>query len=66
MRNDKNNKRDIVAVFFMFILGLKEEKNKKYSPEECATNIAYLFKDYSEFKNYFLQYGLVDMDDELF
>lgn len=66
MRKDKNNKRDIEAVFFMFISGLKEEKNKKYSPEECAINIAYLFKDYSEFKNYFLQNGLVDMDDEFF
>lgn len=64
--NKKNKKLDMEAKLFMFILDLKEEKNKKYSPEECATNIAYLFKDYSEFKNYFLQYGLVDMDDEFF
>ena len=52
--NKKNNKNkvDMGAKLIMFILNLKEEKNKQYSHEECATNIAYLFKDYSEFKNY--------------
>ena len=38
----------------MALLHLKEEKFKKYSFEECQTNIVYLFDNYEDFKNYFI------------
>lgn len=65
--NKKQNKKkmDIEAKMFMYLLHLKEEKNKEYSFEECEKNIAYLFDDYFEFKNYFLQNGFTDIRDDL-
>lgn len=65
--NKKQNKKrmDIEAKMFMYLLHLKEEKNKEYSVEECEKNIAYLFDDYCEFKNYFLQNGFTDIRDDL-
>lgn len=64
--NKKNNKNkvDMGAKLIMFILNLKEEKNKQYSHEECAINITYLFENYDEFKKYFLENGLVDVSDD--
>lgn len=64
--NKKNNKNkvDMEAKLSMFILNLKEEKNKQYSHEECAINITYLFENYDEFKKYFLENGLVDVSDD--
>ena len=59
------NKRDIEAKLFMALLHLKEEKNKKYSVEECEKNIAYLFENYDEFKNYFKLNGFDDISDDL-
>lgn len=50
---------------FMFILCLKEEKNKKYSIDECDKNIAYLFKNYDELKSYFIKNGVVDINKEI-
>lgn len=65
--NKKQNKKkiDIEAKMFMYLLHLKEEKNKEYSFEECEKNIAYLFDDFGEFKNYFLQNGFTDIRDDL-
>ena len=56
---------DIEARVFMFILCLKEEKNKKYSIDECDKNIAYLFKNYDELKSYFIKNGVVDINKEI-
>ena len=56
---------DIEARVFMFILCLKEEKNKKYSINECDKNIAYLFKSYDELKSYFIKNGVVDINKEI-
>lgn len=63
IQNKKNI--DIEAKLFMYLLHLKEEKNKEYSIEECEKNIAYLFDNYDEFKNYFLQNGFIDICDDL-
>ena len=59
------NKKDIEAKIFMALLHLKEEKLKKYSVEECQTNIVYLFDNYEEFKNYFVLNGFDDISDDL-
>lgn len=67
MNNKKsNNKIDIEAYLFLTLFHLKEEKNKEYSAELCKKNIAYLFDDYDEFKNYFYQNGISDISDEIF
>ena len=51
--NKKQNKKkiDIEAKMFMYLLHLKEEKNKEYSFEECEKNIAYLFDDFVKSMN---------------
>lgn len=59
------NKKDIEAKLFMALLHLKEEKFKKYSVEECQTNIVYLFDNYEDFKNYFVLNGFDDIGDDL-
>jgi len=64
-KRQNKNKVDIEAKLFMYLLHLKEEKNKEYSFEECEKNIAYLFDDFGEFKNYFLQNGFTDIRDDL-
>lgn len=58
-------KVDIEAKMFMFILNLKEEKNKMYSAEECDKNIVYLFDNFDEFKSYFETNGLDYKDKDL-
>ena len=66
MEKEQNIKeRDIDAELFLSILHLKEEKNKVYSCEECEKNVVYLFDNYDEFKNYFLQNGFTNMHDVL-
>ena len=59
------NKKDIEVKLFMALLHLKEEKFKKYSVEECQTNIVYLFDNYEDFKNYFVSNGFDDIGDDL-
>ena len=59
-------KFDIEAQLFLFILGLKEEKNKEYSIDECAHHIAYIFKDYEEFRSYFINNGCTRAYDDDF
>ena len=59
------NKKDIEAKIFMALLHLKEEKLKKYSVEECQTNIVYLFDNYDEFKSYFKVNGFPDISEDL-
>ena len=65
--NKKENRKnvDMEAKMFMFVLHLKEEKNKKYSIGKCETNVAYLFDDYNEFKTYFEVNGCVNLDKDL-
>ena len=61
----KKNKRDLEAKLFMALLHLKEEKNKKYSVEECEKNVAYLFDNYKEFRTYFELNGFADISSDL-
>ena len=63
MRKESNI--DIEAKLFMFILRLKEEKNKKYSIDECDEHIVYLFDSYEELKSYFIKNGINDINSEL-
>jgi len=65
--NKKENKRkiDIEAKLFIALLHLKEEKNKKYSIEECERNVAYVFENFEEFKTYFELNGFADISDDL-
>lgn len=64
---EKINKKkvDIEAKLFMFLLNLREEKEKKYSFVEGKNNIAYIFKSYDEFKSYFLENGVKDVSSEV-
>lgn len=64
-KDKKKNKVDLEAGLFIFVLHLKEEKNKKYSNEECEKNIAYLFDNYDEFKSYFKVNGFPDISEDL-
>lgn len=63
--NKKEKKIDVEAKIFMALLHLKEEKNKKYSIEECEINIVYLFDNYDEFKSYFELNGFTDINKDL-
>lgn len=63
MRKESNV--DVEAKLFMFILRLREEKNKKYSIDECDEHIVYLFDNYEELKSYFIKNGISDINSEL-
>jgi len=66
MKKEKNKKKiDIEAKLFMSVLHLKEQKNKKYSSEECEKNIAYVFDDHDSFKSYFEINGFADISEDL-
>ena len=51
--------------FYTLFAGLKEEKNKYYTPDFNNKRIYYLFENEEEFNNYFKRYG-VNNDDDLF
>ena len=51
-------KLDLEAKLFMYILKLKEEKEKNYSTDECEHNIAYVFENYKSFEDYFINNGV--------
>ena len=58
-------KLDVEALTFLFILNMKEEKNKKYSKSEnCDEHKAYVFNDYEEFKDYFINNGIISIYDD--
>lgn len=57
--------KDIESKIFMFIFHLKEQKNKKYSIEECEKNIVYIFNNDTEFESYFNENGIKDINREL-
>ena len=58
-------KVDIEALLFMFMLNMKEEKKKEYSPsDECDVHKAYVFENYEEFKNYFINNGIIEIYDD--
>ena len=57
---------DIEAWLFMYVLKLKEEKNKEYSVDECDSQIAYKFEDYEDFRNYFINNGCIQAYDDEF
>lgn len=56
---------DLEAYIYITLLGLKEEKEKKYSAEECDKKSIYLFKDANDFKNYFKENGIVEINEEI-
>lgn len=60
-----NTTFDIEAKAFMFILHLKEAKEKKYSAVECDKNIVYLFDNNDDFEAYFIENGIEDINREL-
>lgn len=57
--------KDMDAKLYMFILNLKEEKNKKYNEKGCETNIVYVFEDENDFKSYFTDNGIYDISDKV-
>lgn len=65
MKERNNTDFDIEAKLFMFILRLKEEKNKVYSIEECEEHIAYIFDNEDDFRLYFLKNG-IDISEDIF
>ena len=50
---------DYEAKLFMWFLRLKEEQKKEYSDEEDGNKV-YIFENYSEFSQYFENYGITD------
>lgn len=65
MKKENNNNFDIDAKLFMFILKLKEEKNKVYSIEESEKHIAYTFDNEDDFKSYFTKNGIDDISEDI-
>lgn len=61
----KQKKIDIEAELFVILLGLKEEKNKTFSFNDCDRNIVYLFENVEEYKNYFVLNGFVNINDDI-
>ena len=55
---------DLEALLLVSVLNLKVESNKVYS-ENCDTNLVYVFEDYNEYKNYFINNGFTNISDEL-
>ena len=58
-------KVDLEAELFIKVLGLKEEKIKRYSEEESDLSLVYLFNDYDEYKNYFAIHGFEEITEEI-
>ena len=59
------NKFDIEAMLYMFLLNLKEEKNKQISKSsDCDVHRVYVFNDYEEFLDYFANNGIISIYDE--
>jgi len=59
-------KYDFEAQLFMYLLRLKEEKNKKYSSQECEYDIVYKFDNELELKNYFINNGCMNANNDSF
>ena len=53
------------AIVFLWIFKLKHEKEKKYSNIECKHNIAYIFENEKEFRNYFISNGFIDIEENI-
>ena len=60
-----SKKIDIEAIVFMRMLGLVEEKNKEYSSVECPQNIAYIFDNTDDFKNYFISNSVENIGEDI-
>lgn len=58
-------KVDLEAELFIKVLGLKEEKIKRYSEEESDLSLVYLFNDYDEYKNYFVIHGFEEITEDI-
>ena len=55
-------KLDMEALIYLFILNMKEEKSKEYSKSEnCDKHKAYVFNGYEEFKDYFVNNGIISI-----
>lgn len=46
------------------MLNLKVEKDKVYS-EDYDTRLVYIFDDYDEYKNYFINNGFTNISDDI-
>jgi len=57
-------KIDLDALLFVSVLNLKLEKDKVYS-EDCDTRLVYIFNDYDEYKNYFINNGFTNISDDI-
>ena len=55
---------DLDALLFLSMLNLKVEKDKIYS-EDCDTRLVYIFDDYTEYKNYFINNGFTNISDDI-
>ena len=55
---------DLDALLFVSMLNLKVEKDKVYS-EDCDTRLVYIFDDYDEYKNYFINNGFTNISDDI-
>lgn len=58
-------KDDLHAKLLILFSSYIEENNKLYTEEDCAKNIIYLFKDYTEFTEYFQKNGVNDINHDL-
>jgi len=56
---------DINVEIIKSIFQLKEEKNIKYTLEDCSDNKIYVFNNYDEFKNYFISNNILDVSDDI-
>lgn len=59
-------KKDLEAKIYLKALGLVEEPLKQYSDELCDYSIAYVFDNYEEFKQYFIDNDCSRANDDKF
>ena len=58
------NKLDIEAKLYIWLLHLKEE-NKIYTSGEISNDKVYVFNNYKEYRQYFINNGYINIDDEI-
>lgn len=62
----KKGKNDLEATIFLFLLGMREEHEKKYTDfETTPLKTAYIFPNKEEFRQYFVDNGVADISDEI-
>lgn len=56
---------DLELKMTMYVYGLEQAKEIKYTVDDCNSNLVYVFDNYEEYKNYFITNGLTRLNKGL-